>query len=846
MLILLAVIFSMLNGAIMPSMALVFGKITDAAADDQKDDFKHKMRKDGYIMLLLGLAILATSAVALILWTIVGRNQMENMQRDYFSSIIRKSATWYDKEKPGKLASAYYEHLSSFTEIYGNKMHIFFQTIGMSLGGFVIGFYKGWLVSVIIFFIIPVMGVAVFFMNIYSGKSDQMEREAYSKAGSISNQAFEYIRTVKSLTGEEHEIHKYTDSLSGVEKSNQEFTWKIALTFAFFNFSISFMYSSVILLGNIVSNHNWNNDNTGHRYTSGDFISVFFGILIGVFSITVIAPIQMSIAKASVAMARVNQIVNEDNMDPSGSLVPKEDDIWGEIKFENVSFAYPVAPDKLVLDDVSFTIKPGEKFAIVGPSGSGKSTIIQLLERFYDPTEGRILLDGMDIRDIDINCYRRVLGLVSQQPVLFADTIRNNLKMGIEDADVEEEEIWDALERANIKQFVQENLEEGLETYVGTQGSQLSGGQKQRLSIARTLLRKPKVFLFDEATSALDRKNEKQIQDTIDEVCEQCTSVSIAHRLLTIKNSDQIVVLVEGKVVEQGIHEELMGIDDGVYNDLYSKQQAKYQDDLEKNDEGSNEKAEDSVPDEDKQLIKDEIEGDDKEKEDEKKIDLINTDHYLEPRDKAMIYVGVFLSVIVGSNFPIIGFLLGKLIKLLSNYDQLHDPSIDPDTLPFDKDSLWTDGMNYFAIGFSTACIVLFSSFLQQWFFAYVAEKFVLRIRAVLFRKYLYKDVEFFDDEGNKPGTLSQKLSEDCRTIRTLVGMYLGTILQSLSSFGIGLGFGFAGSWRITLVVLALSPLLFIGGMVQSAVYFEGGTADNESEDKNLIQETFNNIKVAA
>ena len=241
--------------------------------------------------------------------------------------------------------------------------------------------------------------------------------------------------------------------------------------------------------------------------------------------------------------------------------------------FENVTFAYPTAPDRPVLKNVSFTIRSGEKFAIVGPSGSGKSTVIQLIERFYDPQEGRILLDGTDIKEFEIEQYRKLLGLVSQQPILFADSIRQNLLIGLDNApSISDQQIWSALERANVKTFISQKLEKGLETYVGSSGGQLSGGQKQRISIARVLLRNPKLFLFDEATSALDRQNEKEIQETIDRVCSDVTSVSIAHRLQTIKNSHQILVLVDGALEELGTHEELMDIEEGVYRDLYTKQ----------------------------------------------------------------------------------------------------------------------------------------------------------------------------------------------------------------------------------------------------------------------------------
>lgn len=218
----------------------------------------------------------------------------------------------------------------------------------------------------------------------------------------------------------------------------------------------------------------------------------------------------------------------------------------GEIELKNVTFHYPTRAEQKVLSGINIKFERGKTTAIVGPSGSGKSTITQMVERFYDPTEGQVLVDGKDIKSLNLTHYRKQIGYVSQEPVLFNTTIRKNILMGKPDAT--SAEIEEALRKSNAWDFVQEQPQ-GIDTHVGAGGNQLSGGQKQRLALARAFIKKPKMFIFDEATSALDKKNEREVQAAIDQMSKELngvTSIVIAHRLSTIKNADRIIVLKKG------------------------------------------------------------------------------------------------------------------------------------------------------------------------------------------------------------------------------------------------------------------------------------------------------------
>jgi len=245
---------------------------------------------------------------------------------------------------------------------------------------------------------------------------------------------------------------------------------------------------------------------------------------------------------------------------PEGKVL-SQDEVKGHIQFENVHFRYPTRPGVRVLRDLSLTVEPGTYVALVGASGCGKSTTIQLIERFYDPLSGQVLLDGNPVNELNLQEYRKHIALVSQEPKLYAGTVRFNILLGATkpQEEVTQEEIEAACRNANILDFIS-SLPNGFDTEVGGKGSQLSGGQKQRIAIARALLRNPKVLLLDEATSALDSNSEKVVQEALDKAARGRTTIAIAHRLSTIQNADCIYFIKEGRVSEAGTHDELLSM----------------------------------------------------------------------------------------------------------------------------------------------------------------------------------------------------------------------------------------------------------------------------------------------
>lgn len=299
----------------------------------------------------------------------------------------------------------------------------------------------------------------------------------------------------------------------------------------------------------------------------GDVFKVFFALVLATIGVSQTSAMATDSTKAKDSAISIFALLDrKSEIDSSCNEGLSLDEVKGNIDFQHVSFKYPTRPDIQIFSDFTLHIPSGKTVALVGESGSGKSTVIGLLERFYNPDSGTISLDGVEIKSLNINWLRDQTGLVSQEPVLFNDTIRANIAYG-KDGEVTEEELIAAAKASNAHEFIS-SLPQGYDTTVGERGIQLSGGQKQRVAIARAILKDPKILLLDEATSALDAESERIVQDALDHVMVGRTTVVVAHRLSTIKGADIIAVLKDGAIVEKGRHEVLMNIKDGVYASL--------------------------------------------------------------------------------------------------------------------------------------------------------------------------------------------------------------------------------------------------------------------------------------
>ena len=479
------------------------------------------------------------------------------MKIEYFKKCLEKDAQWYDERNAGEMGTKIAKETLSVEKGTGDKIANVVMAYFTFLFGFAGGFYFGWKLTLILMAGIPIIGgVGVgFSKTLTQGMAEEIR--GYAQSAGYAEQALSAIRIVHTFGQEKLELTNYSKYLErarqvGNKKNIKSSFFMGALYFAMFGF-----YGYTFFFGGYLR-YSGNSE-----YTGGTIITVLFCVIMGCMQLGFSGVHLQGILEGRVAGKMVFDVIDhtpEMNKNQATAEKVVRSELKGHIEFKNVNFTYPTRRELQVLKNFTCTFEAGKTYALVGPSGSGKSTIIQLLERFYDPTSGTISLDGKDFKNLNIQSMRQNIGYVGQEPVMFNTTIRENMLFAKPDAT--EDEIIEALKAANAWDFIRKKMsKDGIDTTIGGSGGMLSGGQKQRIAIARAFLKKPKILLLDEATSALDKVNEKAVQEAIDnyrKTTGDITIVVIAHRLTTIRDADKILVLKHGELIEEGSHDELL------------------------------------------------------------------------------------------------------------------------------------------------------------------------------------------------------------------------------------------------------------------------------------------------
>jgi ABC-type multidrug transport system fused ATPase/permease subunit len=541
-------------------MAFLFlvGKLVDAA-QGKEDFFLKGIDQIALAMLILLLSTSLVSFTRTLLVAKVSERSIADIRKELYQRIIALPMTFFEENRVGDLTSRITTDVTQLQEMVSwtliellRQVLILFVGIGIIL----------WLtpkLALVMIASFPITIIIALVLGRLVKKLSRKTQDAVAEANTVAEETFQAIQAVKAYTNEWLEAGRYRKSIDlSVDHALKAAWYRAGLIF----FIIAGIFGGILLVLWFGAKMIESGQLSPGELTTFALLTAFIGGAVGTLG-DLYARLQRTVG----ASERIIEILDEKEEILLDETVPALE-LDGSVAFDRVAFHYPTRKDVGVLKNISFNMAPGKRFALVGPSGAGKSTIIRLLMRYFDPVSGEIMVDGKAIQGYDIRAYRRQIGIVPQEVILFGGSIKENIAYGNPKAS--EVEIIDAAKQANAWEFM-ERFPEGRETMVGERGVQLSGGQKQRVAIARAILKDPTILILDEATSSLDSESEKLVQEALDGLMQNRTTIMIAHRLSTVRQADQILVIQDGVIIESGTHEALSQ-SEGLYQNLLELQ----------------------------------------------------------------------------------------------------------------------------------------------------------------------------------------------------------------------------------------------------------------------------------
>ncbi|CAA7405783.1 unnamed protein product [Spirodela intermedia] len=801
----LGTIGALANGVSMPLMTLLFGNLTDSFGEAAGiNDVVRRVSKVSLQFVYLATGAGVASFLQVTCWMVTGERQAARIRNMYLKAILRQEIGFFDKEtNTGEVVGRMSGDTVFIQDAMGEKVGKFIQLMSTFVGGFVIAFVQGWLLTLVMLSTIPPLVVAGAAMATIIVRLASRGQTAYAEASVIIEQTIGAIRTVASFTGEKLALEKYSKSLRASYKAScQEGLSAGAglgavLGIMLFGYALGIWYGGKLILDK--------------GYSGGDVINVIFAILTASISLGQASPCISAFAAGKAAGFKMFETIERkpeiDTYDEGGRTL---EDLRGDVELKDVHFSYPARPEEPIFTGFSLVIPSGTTTALVGQSGSGKSTVVSLIERFYDPQSGAVLIDGVDLRDLQLRWIRGKIGLVGQEPALFTASIRDNIAYGKDSATIEE--IRAAAELANAAKFIDKMP------------------QKQRVAIARAILKNPRILLLDEATSALDAESEHIVQEALDRVMRDRTTVIVAHRLSTVRNADNIAVVQRGRIVEQGSHEELLKDLEGAYSQLIRLQETAKQEpyayqrsassteirrqssqirrSISRGSSTGNTSAhsfsvpfvvavgvgiyDDEAPGEGKPPaeLDGELSSPAPEPPSVYRLAAMNKPEI------PVLLLGVVSASVAGVIMPIFGLLLGSIIETF------YKPAAE-----LKKDT------RFWALMFTVLGLVSLVVYpARTYFFALAGGRLIKRIRIRTFEKVLTMEI-------------GARLSADAATVRSLVGDALALVVENLATLLAGLIIAFVANWQLSLIILGLLPLIGLNGWVQMK-FIQGFSAD--------------------
>jgi len=752
------------------------------------------------------------------------------VRRLCFSAVMHQDMCWYDVQNIQGLPEQLNQDCTQIAEAFGEKVCGLLTGLTVFLAGIFVAFYKGWLLTLVILAVSPVM-----FFGLHRGlavmaAAANQSQEHFSHAAAVIEECFYAMQAIVSMGKEARVLQECRDAFERVRCDGVRSSWRKGVAMAVWSSSPFLMSGLCFFAGMMLRYHKVENHNSGLPYDVFDVIICFMVVYNGAMALGGVAPGLQAMREAAVAGARVFAIVdNYPEISRNPSTDPEERKSCTEIKtitFENVYFSYPTKRHLNILKGTSLTIHRGQKVVFVGQSGCGKSTLMALLARYYDPLSGRVLINDENLRKYSIGSLRSLMGYVGQEPVLFAGSLRDNFLRVCPSAT--DDEIGHALEQAECS-FVK-NLPDGLDTYLGSSGSQFSGGQKHQVAIARVLVKKPQTLLLDEATSALDNKSERKIQATLDMIGKRSvgklTMISISNRLSTIMGSDVIYYFKEGRVLEYGTHVALIAKRGAYYSmveqnaNLFNAQETDSEAASDNEEQAEQEESTFSAPINSRSkrgkcapisLGKDKL-------RDMTKSPLSRLLDFCKPEWKYFVLC-VLSAFVVGATIPYCSMAFVRVIEILMEKD-------------FDV-MVRKMGFEYMGFAFAGTCAFL-ARMTQFGCMGIVGEAMAKRLRASMLNSMIRMDLGFYDNPKNAPSALGYKLQMLPHRVIALTDG-LASNFTMVGAILVGLGIGFYRDWRVALTTLVSFPLTL--GLTLMRVKSFRGTGSGMTEPQRKAQQ---------
>ncbi|KAL4713463.1 hypothetical protein ACJJTC_010448 [Scirpophaga incertulas] len=829
------------TGRSMPTIAIsMFGGgriLTNASAAENRAALIEDSQAFGIGCAAFSVMQFIVGAISVDLFNYTALKQIDRVKEKFLQAVLRQDIPWYDLNTTMNFATKVSDDVEKYREGIAEKVPMLIYLVMSFVFAVIISFCYGWLLTLIILSCTPIIIASTALVAKIQSSLTTQELKAYSIAGVIAEEVLSAIRTVVAFGGEQKEILRYSTRLEPANKMGTKkgvysgvgsgFMWLIIYA----TYALSFWYGVGLILES-------RRDGTT-SYNPAVLMIIFFSVLQGAQNVGLTAPHMEAMNAARASGGCIFTVLDRKPTIDSLSNEGQYPDLNGELALKDVHFSYPARADVKVLNGLTLKINPNETVALVGPSGCGKSTVLQLLQRMYDPNSGSVTASGNDLRNINVRHLRNYIAVVGQEPVLFAGTIKDNIRLS--NPSCTDEEIIIAAKQAYCHSFIK-NLPEGYNTMIGERGAQLSGGQKQRIAIARALVRKPKILLLDEATSALDSHSEAKVQRALDAAAHGRTTIMVSHRLATVLNANRIVFLDKGEVLEEGTHEELLK-QKGHYYQLVmqnepsvgatdttqdtSKHIKLHRPKLQKlasEESMMSSSSEDSVSEE-SFVINAKNEGE------------INPTTWqilklCEP-EKYLMMGGVLAAVTVGASFPMFAILFGETYGLFQN-----------------KDEKWIqEQTNLIAIAFLLVGLLTgVGVFFQIFIFNLTGVRLTSRLRIATYSSMLKQEIGWFDDAANGIGALCSRLAADAAAVQGATGTRIGALMQATATIVIGIAVSMYFSWKMTLVSLVSVPMVIAAVVLEGRVIAAGADKVRIASHKanTIATEAITNIRTVS